>query len=67
MFTWDLTTRKGKAWAACNAMNKIWSSKLDTVFKIKMFKAVVEPILSYGSETWTLSEKLGKRLLSCPE
>ena len=40
-------------------MNKIWSSNLDNVFKIK---AVVEPILLYGSETWTLSKKLEKRL-----
>ena len=54
----DFTTRKGKAWAACNAMNKIWSSNLDNVFKIKFFKAVVEPILLYGSETWTLSQEL---------
>ena len=53
----DFTTRKGKAWAACNAMIKIWSSNLD-VFKIKNFKAVVEPILVYGSETWTLLKKL---------
>ena len=43
-------------------MNKIWSSNLDNVFKIKIFKAVVEPILLYGSETWTLSKKLEKRL-----
>ena len=41
----DFNTRKGKAWAACNAMNKIWSSNLDNVFKLKFFKAVVEPIL----------------------
>ena len=53
----DILTRKGKAWAACNAMNKIWSSDLDRDFKLKIFKAAVEPILLYGSETWTL---LGK-------
>ena len=58
----DFLTRKGKAWAACNAMNKIWSSDLDNDFKLKIFKATVEPILLYGSETWTLSKKLEKRL-----
>ena len=71
MFTWgltyprqkkDFTARKGKAWAACNAMNKIWSSNLDNVFKIKFFKALVEPILLYGSETWIFSKKLDKHL-----
>ena len=58
----DFLTRKGKAWAACNAMNKIWSSDLDRDFKLKIFKAAIEPILLYGSETWTLSKKLEKRL-----
>ena len=43
-------------------MNKIWSSDLDNDFKLKIFKAAVEPILLYGSETWTLSKKLEKRL-----
>ena len=56
----DFTTRKGKAWAVCNATNKIWSYNLDNVFKIKIFKAVVEPILLYGAETLTLSKKLKK-------
>ena len=41
----DFLTRKGKAWAACNAMNKIWSSDLDRNFKLKFFKEAVEPIL----------------------
>ena len=53
--------RKGKAWAACNVMNKIWSSDLDRNFKL-IFKAAVEPILQYGSETWTLSKKHEKGL-----
>ena len=58
----DFLTRKGKAWAACNAMNKLWSSSLDRNFKLKIFKTAIEPILLYGSETWTLSKKLEKRL-----
>ena len=58
----DFLTRKGKAWAACNAMNKLWSSSLDRNFKLKIFKTAIELILLYGSETWTLSKKLEKRL-----
>ena len=58
----DFLTRKGKAWAACNAMNKLWPSSLDRKFKLKIFKTPIEPILLYGSETWTLSKKLEKRL-----
>ena len=44
-------TRKGKAWAACNALHKIWSSNLSRDFKLKIFNAAIEPILLYGSET----------------
>ena len=50
------------AWSACNDMHKIWSSNLSRDFKLRIFKATVEPILLYGSETWTLSRKLGRRL-----
>merc|ERR1712048_1553818 len=42
--------------------NKLWSSSLDRNFKLKIFKTAIEPILLYGSETWTLSKKLERRL-----
>ena len=58
----DFLTRKGMAWSACNALHKIWSSNLSREFKLKIFKAAIEPVLLYGSETWTLSKKLEKRL-----
>ena len=58
----DFNTRKGMAWSACNDMHKIWSSRLTNDFKIKLFMATVEPMLLYGSETWTLSRKLERRL-----
>ena len=50
------------AWSACNDMHKIWSSQLSNNLKVKIFRATIEPILLYGSETWTLSRKLEKRL-----
>ena len=50
------------AWSACNDMHKICSSQLSNNFKVNIFKATVEPILLYGSETWTLSRKLEKGL-----
>ena len=58
----DFLTRKGMAWSACNALHKIWSSHLSRSLKLKIFKACIEPILLYGSETWTLSRNLEKRL-----
>ena len=58
----DFMTRKGMAWTACNSLHKIWTSNLSRDFKLKIFKAAIEPILLYGSETWTLSKRLEKRL-----
>ena len=58
----DFNTRNGMAWSACNDMHKIWSSRLTIDFKINIFRATVEPIPLYGSETWTLSRKLERRL-----
>ena len=53
------------AWSACNDLDRIWRSKLDTKIKIKIFRATVEPILLYGSETWTLPARMERRLDGC--
>lgn len=58
----DFKTRKGMAWSACNDLHKIWVSNLNTKIKTNIFKTIIEPILLYGSETWTLSVKQQKRL-----
>ena len=58
----DFATRNVMAWSACNDMHNIWSSQLSNNLKVKIFRATIEPILLYGSETWTLSRKLEKRL-----
>ena len=58
----DFNTRKGMAWSACNDLHKIWVSDLHLNMKIDIFKTLIEPILLYGSETWTLSSKQQKRV-----
>ena len=58
----DFNTRKGMAWSACNDMHQIWTSQLPKSIKLEIFRATVKPILLYGSDTWTLSKKLEKRL-----
>jgi exonuclease III len=58
----DFQTRKGQAWAACNKLQKIWNSKIPSAAKLKFFKACVEPVLLYGSETWTINKAFQKRL-----
>ena len=47
------------AWSACNDLHKICVSDLNLNMKIDI---LIEPILLYGSETWTLSSKLQKRV-----
>ena len=58
----DFKTRKAMAWVACNKLDKIWRSNLHNGIKINLFRATIEPILMYGSETWTLTSKQQKRL-----
>ena len=58
----DFKARKGMAWAACNKLDKIWRSDIHNETKINLFRATIEPILMYGSETWTLTSKQQKRL-----
>ena len=61
----DFRTRKALAWSACNKLEKIWISNLPKYLKLDLFHSTVEPILMYGSETWTLNARLHKRLDGC--
>ncbi|MCP4491873.1 MAG: reverse transcriptase family protein [Gammaproteobacteria bacterium] len=58
----DFNTRKGQAWNACNKLQKIWNSKISRAAKLKFFKACVEPVLLYGSETWTINKAFQDRI-----
>ena len=61
----DFLVRKAKAWAACHKMRNIWQSDLRRDLKISLFQATVESILLYGSETWTMTESLRKKIDGC--
>ena len=43
-----------KVWASLNNLNIIWKSNLRENLKINFFKAAVEPVIVYGSVTWTM-------------
>ena len=49
----DRKARKASAGIACNKMRKKWTSKLPRETKIRLFRASVESVLLYGSQTWT--------------
>ena len=53
------------AWSACIKLQKVWSSGISEQLKVKFFRACVEPVLLYGSETWTINKQLEKRLNGC--
>ena len=57
--------RKALAWSAYHKLRKIWSSKLPRKLKVRLFIATVESVLLYGAETWTLAQKLQKKLDGC--
>src|SRR5678816_263749 len=49
--------------AAMNGLEKIWKDKhvsIDT--KKRLMKALIIPTVTYGSETWTMTKKMKKRL-----
>ena len=58
----DFNTRKAQAWSACNRLHHVWQSNISNKTKISFFKACVESILLYGSETWTMKKELQDRL-----
>ena len=58
----DMEVRIGLAWKALNKMRTVWKSNLKRSLKVQFFRAIVESVLLYGSETWTLTKAMGKRL-----
>ena len=61
----DFEVRKAKAWGACHQMKLVWKSDMRRELKVRLFLATVESILLYGSETWTASQTLAKRIDGC--
>ena len=61
----DFNIRKALAWKACNKLNRIWRSNLPNSLKIKTFRTLIEPVLLYGSETWTMTRAMEKSIDGC--
>ena len=58
----DIKCRTGQAWAALNALSKIWKSPIRKTTKTRIFKSSVESILLYSCESWALTKNLEKTL-----
>lgn len=59
---YDVKTRIGQAWGAAHSLRKVWTAPILRSTKLKVFKAVVESILLYGAESWSLTCTLSKKL-----
>ena len=61
----DFDVRKAKAWRACHQLKATWKSGKRRDLKIRVFGATVESVLLYGSEAWTISQSMTKRINGC--
>ena len=61
----DIRVMKGRVWGACHTLKKLWNSKLRKSIKIRVFTTLVESVLLYGSETWTMTKRLEKMVDGC--
>ena len=61
----DIAVRKALAWKALNKIDKIWKSVLSDEVKLNTFTTLIESILLYGCESWTLTQAQSKRLDGC--
>ena len=52
----DFEVRKAITWKACHKLKQIWKSTMNRKLKIQIFRATIETILLYGSETWTITQ-----------
>ena len=64
--THDMDTRLGKGWVEINSLSKVWLSSITRSTKMRIFKASVESILLYSSESWTLKKSLTKKIVPTP-
>ena len=57
-----MSVRIALAWSALHSLQAVWKSPIKKSTKTKVFKACIETILLYGSDSWTLNVKRKKRL-----
>src|ERR1700743_921208 len=60
--TAEIRRRVGLGWAAFGKLSYIFKSKMNNSLKRKVFDACVLPVLTYGSETLTLTKASDNKL-----
>ena len=60
----EIKRRIGMGWSAFGKLNSIMNSKLPLSLKRKVYNQCVLPVLIYGSETWSITKGLERKLRS---
>ena len=62
--TEDVARRKRLSAAALSKLNNVWirKDKIKTTTKLKLYRSLVKPVLTYNSGTWALTKMEEKRL-----
>ena len=60
----DIKRRIGLTYAVFNKLANIWNcNRLAMGIKVQVYKAMVLPVLIYGSESWTMRKQEENRIL----
>ena len=58
----DIQCRSEQAWAAVHVLDKVWRAPICRLTKPKIFRTMVEPIVIYGCDSWSLTQSLKNAL-----
>ena len=58
----ELKRKKGRAWAAVKKVDSLWHSNVCMKVKRKLFRSIVEPIMTYGLSAWSLTAYRRRRV-----
>ena len=61
----DFNIRKALAWSAAIKMKKLCKSSIRDSLTVRIFRATIETIYTYGAETWTTTKTMTKRIDGC--
>ena len=61
----DISIRKALATKSCKNLSRVLKSPLSTEHRLWLFRAMVEPVLLYGCETWPVNQETLDRLNGC--
>ena len=61
----DFNIRKALAWSAANKMKKLWKLSIRDSLKVRIFRATIETIYTYGAETWITTKTTNKQIDGC--